>query len=150
MRANESLEGPGRSACDPQSGIPDRTSRSAQPVRVLVVDDDPDSAEGMALLLETLGHVAVTAHDGVEALAALVGDRPDIALVDIRLPGMDGYELAARIRALDPDQAIRLVAVTGFADPEDRARAFSAGFHAHLAKPVELERLEELLAGSRR
>jgi CheY-like chemotaxis protein len=116
---------------------------------VLVVDDDPDAAEGMALLLETLGHDVVTACDGPSALVVLEAGHPDIALVDIRLPGMDGYELAGRIRALDPDRTICLVALTGFADPEDRARALAAGFHIHLAKPVELERLEELLAGVR-
>jgi CheY-like chemotaxis protein len=150
MRANENLHGSVEPIRNRPAGVADRALRPTRALRVLVVDDDPDAGDGMALLLETLGHVAVTARDGVEALAALLEGQPDIALVDIRLPGMDGYELAARIRALDPDQAIRLVALTGFADPEDRARALAAGFHVHLAKPVELERLEELLAGSRR
>lgn len=146
MRANESLGG--------SAGVDrNRTARVAKrgrALRILVVDDDPDAAEGMALLLETLGHDVVTAHDGPQALVALAEGQPDLALVDIRLPGMDGYELAKRIRAIDPDREIQLVALTGFADPEDRARALAAGFHVHLAKPVELDRLEELLAGSRR
>src|SRR5262249_26682767 len=114
MRANDNLHASGPAVSNAVSrGVASRPLATSS-LRILVVDDGADGAEGMSLLLETLGHEVVTAGDGAAALATLEEWRPDVALVDIRLPGMDGYELASRIRVLDPDRTIRLVALTGF------------------------------------
>lgn len=105
----------------------------------LVVDDDEDSADLMAEVLRGLGHAVRTARDGRSALALAAELRPKIVLLDIGLPGMDGYEVARRIRELVPD--VRLVAVTGFSRDDDRARARAAGFDSHLVKPIDLQTL---------
>jgi CheY-like chemotaxis protein len=114
-------------------------------LKVLLVEDSADAAEMMAGALEMLGcHVAI-AHDGPAALAAVATDCPDVGLLDIGLPGMNGYELAAKLRAggFCPP-SVKLVAVTGYAkDPEALA---AAGFDGHLAKPVDFDQLEETLA----
>jgi signal transduction histidine kinase/ActR/RegA family two-component response regulator len=110
--------------------------------RILVVDDNHDAAAALRSGLEELGHVVVVAHDGPSALAEAATFRPQIGLLDIGLPGMDGYELAI---ALGAAYAIHLVAITGYGQPRDRQRSRDAGFEGHLVKPVELERLERLL-----
>jgi DNA-binding response OmpR family regulator len=113
---------------------------------VLVVDDNADAAESLAVLLRLWGHDVQTAHDGLSGLKAALSDRPAVALLDIGLPGLDGYELARRLRAqLGP--ALRLVAVTGYGQEEDRRRSLEAGFDAHLVKPADLDELHALLAG---
>ncbi|MBI2891928.1 MAG: response regulator [Deltaproteobacteria bacterium] len=107
--------------------------------RILVVDDNEDSADLMAEVLRGLGHDVRTALDGPTALDLAVDFRPQVALLDIGLPGMDGYEVARRLRELDDD--VRVIAVTGFSRDGDRARSLAAGFDAHLVKPVDLEAL---------
>ncbi len=115
--------------------------------RVLVIEDNADAAESFREALELSGHVVATAATGVEGLDKARAFDPDILLCDVGLPDMDGYDIARRMRS-DPDlSSVYLVAVTGYAQPEDRSRATSAGFDLHLAKPVDLDELEQALAG---
>jgi CheY-like chemotaxis protein/two-component sensor histidine kinase len=115
------------------------------PRRILVVDDNADAANAVAMLLSLDGHEVECVYTADEALERLPKSRPDIALLDIGLPGMNGFELAKRIRALPELAAIRLVALTGYGQAEDKARASGAGFDEHLVKPVEPEKLQEAL-----
>ncbi len=109
--------------------------------RILVVDDNLDAADTLALVLQTFGHQVRVAASGAQALALLDDFIPDLAVLDIGLPGMDGYELARRMRA-DPRLAhLRLLALTGYGHDVDRANAMTAGFDAHFVKPVETEQL---------
>lgn len=122
------------------------TPRGEQKKRVLVVDDNLDAAELMGELLERAGHTVEIAHDGISALEAYQRLEPEVAILDIGLPVMDGYELASRIRGLEGGSRCRLIAVTGYAQKEDRARTKAAGFQRHLVKPVGLEELEQAIA----
>ena len=119
--------------------------RSDDSRRVLVVEDNPDAAESLAMLLRMLGHQVRTVHDAHAALDAVKADPPDIALVDIGLPGMDGYELALRLRELEIGTKTFLVALTGYGLAQDKRRAAEAGFHAHVVKPIALEELKRVL-----
>jgi signal transduction histidine kinase/CheY-like chemotaxis protein len=112
---------------------------------VLIVEDNTDAAESMHLLLELLGHHVRVAADGFAALKILAENTFDVILVDIGLPAMDGYTLATRIRELPGAHAIRLVALTGYGQDEDRRRALDAGFDQHLVKPIDIDRLQALL-----
>jgi signal transduction histidine kinase len=114
--------------------------------RILVVDDNEDAAELLSLSLSRRGFDVRVAHDGAEALRVASEFAPEVAVLDIGLPGMDGYELAERIRAEADGHAPRLIAVTGFGQPRDRERSAEAGFVAHLVKPVKLEELERCMA----
>ena len=116
-------------------------------LRVLVVDDHVDAAETLAMLLRLGGHEVRVAHDADSALAAGEGFAPQVALLDIGLPGVDGHELARRLRARPWGRGVRLVALTGWGQPGDRQRAADAGFDEHLVKPVDPERLEAALRG---
>jgi PAS domain S-box-containing protein len=120
--------------------------RSTVQRRILVVDDNPDSAESLALLLKIAGHETQVAHDGASALAALEHFPPDIVLLDIGLPGMDGYVVARLIRERFPMSSRRLYALTGYGREEDQERALSSGFDGHLTKPVDPERLLRLMS----
>jgi PAS domain S-box-containing protein len=113
--------------------------------RVLLVDDSRDAAETLARLLRRLGHEVAVAHDGPAALDAAAAFAPDLALLDIGLPGMDGYELARRLRADPARGGLQLVAVTGYGSAADRRRARDAGFDEHLVKPVALDDLRRVL-----
>ena len=115
------------------------------PLRVLVVDDNVDAARGLAQLLELLGHRVTLAHDGPGALAAAAVLAPQLVLLDIGLPGMDGYTVAARLRGAGHDQAA-LVAVTGYGQDDDLRRSNAAGFDRHLVKPIDAAALRKLLA----
>ena len=117
------------------------------PVRVLIVEDNADAAEALGLLLEVAGVEARIAHDGREALEVAKAERFDVILVDIGLPGMDGYEVARRLREMPECKRTLLAALTGYGRSEDRQKALDAGFSVHLVKPVELALLEPLLAG---
>jgi signal transduction histidine kinase len=115
---------------------------------VLVVEDNADARDTLRRLLELGGHRVCVAGDGEAALELLRGERAEVALIDIGLPGMDGYELARRIRAeIDHERKLVLAAVTGYGLPEDRRRSKAAGFDAHLIKPLDLEALAALLDG---
>jgi CheY-like chemotaxis protein len=115
--------------------------------QILVVDDNTDSAESLALLLRMTGNETHTRHDGLEAVEAAERIRPDVVLLDIGLPRLDGYEACRRIRAQPWGKDIRVVALTGWGQEEDRRRSTEAGFDAHLVKPVEFGALNALLAG---
>jgi PAS domain S-box-containing protein len=115
-------------------------------LRVLVVDDDVDGAESMALLVRLWGHEVCVAHDGPAALRLAAQGLPQAAVLDIALPGVDGYEVARRLRQLPELRGALVVALTGYGQEEDRRRAFEAGFDHHLTKPVDPELLGELLA----
>jgi CheY-like chemotaxis protein len=109
--------------------------------RVLVVDDNHDAAESLRMLLDHVGYEVRSVEDGQQALATLDGFAPDLAILDIGLPGMDGYELARRLKADPRVPGLRLVALTGYGREPDRAKALAAEFDEHLVKPVEPERL---------
>jgi CheY-like chemotaxis protein len=113
--------------------------------RILLVEDDADTREALKTLLELSGHHVAVAADGGEAVAHVVAYRPDVALVDIGLPEIDGNEVARRIRALLGAGGIFLVALTGYGGEADEELARAAGFDAHFTKPVELSRLDRLL-----
>jgi CheY-like chemotaxis protein len=114
--------------------------------RVLVVDDNVDAAELLGEVLEMDGHQVTVVHDGMAALERMGAEDPEVIFLDIGLPGMDGYEVARRIRERSDGTGPRLVAVTGYGQASDRQRSREAGFDAHLVKPVELERVRELVA----
>jgi CheY-like chemotaxis protein len=122
---------------EPQPG----PASTAPRVRVLIVDDNEDSAEALAAYLELEGCDTQFMVDPLEALERFDAIAPDVAVLDIGLPQMDGYELAARLRASAAGRACRLIAVTGYGMAEDRARAEAAGFAIHLVKPVDLDAL---------
>jgi CheY-like chemotaxis protein len=113
--------------------------------RVLIADDNQDSAESLAMLLRIEGHEVVVVHDGPEALAAVAQFKPEFALLDIGMPRLSGYEVAKKIREAEPASAVKLIAVTGWGQHSDKARARFSGFDHHFTKPVEPERLMELL-----
>ncbi len=112
--------------------------------RILLVDDNEDAAEMLSLLLTQLGHTVRIANDGVAALALAPAFEPDVAVLDLGLPIMDGFELASRLSEWRPS-ALRLIAVTGYGQAEDRARTAAAGFAHHLVKPVDIAELEAAL-----
>src|SRR5687767_7168099 len=114
-------------------------------LRVLAVDDNRDAADSLHVLAELWGHEARTAYDGPAALAAATDFGPDVCLLDLGLPRLDGFELARRLRAADPDPRPALVAVTGYSDPTVRQRATEAGFDHVLVKPVDPATLRDLL-----
>ncbi|HSE06155.1 MAG TPA: ATP-binding protein [Methylomirabilota bacterium] len=113
--------------------------------RVLVVEDSPDARHSLRMLLELHGHEVETSEDGPTGLAKLRAYQPDVALIDLGLPGMDGYTLAREARERPETRAIRLVAVTGYGQAEDRRRALAAGFDLHVTKPVDAAMLDEML-----
>lgn len=115
--------------------------------RVLVVDDNRDSAETIAMLVELWGHDVRVVHDGPAALAEAPGWQPEVVLLDIGLPGIDGYEVARRLRQEPSLAGILLVAMTGYGQERDRELSREAGFDHHLVKPVDPVKLQALLAG---
>jgi PAS domain S-box-containing protein len=114
--------------------------------RILVVDDNVDAAESLAMLLRMQGHDVRVAHDGSAALAAVEADSPDAVFLDIGMPVMDGYDLAQRLRQQPGLENLLLVAMTGWGQEEDRRRSQQSGFDHHLVKPVDPETLRQLLA----
>lgn len=118
---------------------------SASLRRVLVVDDNADASESLAVLLRLLGHDVRTALDGPAALEVAHAFRPDVVLCDIGLPLMDGYELVRRLRSGGAFEHTWFVALTGYGREEDVSRAITSGFHAHQVKPLDLEKLQSLL-----
>jgi DNA-binding response OmpR family regulator len=122
--------GPTELEPSPQPGVP-----------VLLVDDNQDAATVLAEMLEQLGYKVRVAYDGPQALAALETFTPALALLDIGLPVMDGYELARRLRAHASGARTRLIALTGYGHESDRARSAQAHFDAHLVKPVDVSEL---------
>jgi CheY-like chemotaxis protein len=115
------------------------------PLRILIVDDNRDSADMLATLLKSSGHETCTANDGLAAVDAAANLQPDVIFMDIGLPVLNGYEAARRIRELQCDKKPVLVALTGWGQDADRRRSESAGFDAHLVKPVDDRVLGKLL-----
>lgn len=113
--------------------------------RVLVVDDNEDAAEALDLMLRQLGHETLVLHRGQEALLRLAQFGPDVVLLDLGMPGLDGFEVARRIRATHLDRQPTVIAVTGWGQDADRERARAAGFDAHLVKPVSADLLAQAL-----
>jgi CheY-like chemotaxis protein len=141
-------EGVGRGATFAARGKPPAAG-AARRRRVLVVEDNADIREALRLLLGLWGHDVLLAESGDQGLQLALQSAPDVALIDIGLPGMSGYELAARIRARAHERpgAIRLIAMTGYGQPADRARAAHAGFDEHLLKPVDADVLGDIVNG---
>lgn len=131
-----------------QSQLPE--SEAGERLKILVVDDNKDSAESLATLLMLSGHEARTAFDGLSALEEAQTFLPDVMLLDIGLPKLDGYEVAHRLREGPERHRMLLLAMTGYGQEEDRRRTRDAGFDHHLVKPVDLDKLRELLLSVRR
>ncbi len=116
------------------------------PLRVLVVDDNVASAKTTGWMLEMIGHTPTLAHDGIEALQTAQAILPDAVILDIGLPGMNGYDICRELRKTEAFKTTMLIAQTGWGQEKDRQLAREAGFNHHLIKPVKLEDLNELLA----
>jgi PAS domain S-box-containing protein len=128
-----------------QNGLPPEASAAARKRRVLVVDDNRDAADSLGILLRFAGVEVHVAHDGSAALEAMRAFQPEIVILDLGMPGMDGYDVARRIRQQGKYEDVVLIALTGWGQPEDRKRSNEAGFDHHLVKPVELDALQALL-----
>jgi DNA-binding response OmpR family regulator len=109
--------------------------------RLLIVDDNEDATDLLTEALRDAGYAIIAAYDGPTALRLAAASPPDVALIDIGLPEMDGYELARRLRELWPASALRLIALTGYGQERDRGRGRRVGFERHLVKPVDLDTL---------
>jgi CheY-like chemotaxis protein len=135
-----------RSLLAPTEPVPVVGDRSASlPRRILIADDNIDGVESLAMLLQLSGHEVFVAHCGVEALEGCERLRPDVALLDIGMGDMNGYEVARRIRAQPWGAQIRLIAMTGWGREDDKRAALEAGIDHHLTKPVDLAELERLV-----
>jgi CheY-like chemotaxis protein/two-component sensor histidine kinase len=151
-------DGPGRGSeftvrLPVAEGAPVRAASTIAPAaapptarRVLIVDDNDDGAESLSLLLRFAGHETRTAHDGLEALELAEQYRPDVMLLDIGLPKLNGYDVCGRVRQKPWGQSMTLVALTGWGQDEDRNRSRDAGFDAHMVKPVDHDALMKMLA----
>lgn len=115
-------------------------------LRILVVDDNQDTAQSMGELLEILGHQTKVAFDGPKAVELAIAFKPDLVLLDIGLPMVDGYEVARRMRLVESLQDATLIALTGYGRDEDREKARESGFDKHFTKPIDLNDLQKLLA----
>ena len=142
------LASPEQGAPTPATASPatDATPRAAHVLRILLADDNRDACESLEMLLESEGHEVRVAYDGESALAALAAFHPDVALLDIGMPKMNGYELATEIRRQSWSDGMQLVAVTGWGQADDRQRALAAGFDAHFVKPVDIAELQAFCA----
>jgi PAS domain S-box-containing protein len=136
----------GNESQPPEQEVNERDRAAATGCRVLVVDDNRDAATTLAAILRITGNDVRTAHDGVEALQVAEPFRPDCILLDIGLPGMNGYEVARRLREAPWGKGVVLVALTGWGQEGDRQRSRDAGFDHHLVKPIDYSALEQLLA----
>ncbi|MGE3803316.1 MAG: response regulator [Gemmataceae bacterium] len=135
-----------RAAASPPAAISPSTNNSAhQQRRILVVDDNADAANSLAMLLRVAGHQVRTAHDGPDALADIDQVQPDLVLLDIGLPGLDGLEVARCLRQRFSREELQLIALTGYGHDDVRQRSLEVGFDAHLTKPVEFEELRALI-----
>jgi CheY-like chemotaxis protein len=132
--SHEKLSAPARVATDALRGV-----------RVLLIEDNDDLRAMTQRVLKSLGCAVEVAPDGITGLEMIKAARPDVALVDIGMPGIDGHEVARRIRQMPDGRALRLIAITGFGQPEDKQKAIEAGFDAHLVKPVSLGELTTVL-----
>jgi len=132
---------------DPQAVHPDH--KGFANLRVLVVDDNRDATDTLQTLLQSLGATVIAASSGREAIEQFERFEPDAVLLDIGMPGMDGYEVARRIRAMPAGGTTQLIALTGWGQQEDVRRSFEAGFNHHLVKPLDIDKLWEVIRGAR-
>jgi len=139
----------GASAVEPPASRAEAARQQAG-LRILVVDDNVDAADTLTMLLALRGHQVETAYEGEAALGAAEQFEPDVVLLDIGLPTIDGFEVCRRLRATPAGAALTIVAMTGWGQPEDKQRALQAGFDAHLTKPADHALLAQVLAGVRR
>jgi CheY-like chemotaxis protein len=123
---------------------PSNGPAAAASKRILVADDNRDGAETMAMLLKFSGHEVYVAHSGAEAFEVAERERSEIAVLDIGMPDLNGYDLAQRIRHEAWGECMKLIAVTGWGQAEDKRRALEVGFNHHLTKPVDPSQLEAL------
>jgi signal transduction histidine kinase len=159
-RVDATSDGPGRGSeftirlprahehATPRPPRPPPPAHASRPTRVLLVDDNTDGAELIKEWLELGGHVVEVANDAVTALDVAARFRPEVAVLDIGLPVIDGYELAARLRALPGGASCRFIAMTGYGQEQDRRRSREANFEEHLVKPVDLDALASFVQGS--
>jgi CheY-like chemotaxis protein len=140
---------PGESSMSAAASTPcEAVARELPRSRILVVDDNADAAQTLDNLLAAMGQETVVVNDGFAAIAAVQSFRPDLVLLDIGMPKLDGYEVARRLRALPGGEHLTLAAVTGWGQEADRRRALEAGFDRHCAKPVSEASLRELIVGA--
>jgi CheY-like chemotaxis protein len=155
---NASSDGPGRGSTF-MVRLPQAAARAAAPadssdtvstgvagLRILVADDNQDAADSLAMLLSLEGHAVRVAHGGRAAIALAQSFRPQVVLLDIGMPELDGYGTARLLRKESWGAEIGLIALTGWGQEEDKNRAYESGFNAHLTKPVDIDQLRELLA----
>lgn len=126
----------------PAGGSPGR-------LRVLVVDDNPDMLETVSIVLSYMGHDVSVAHNGEDALSQMQAEPPQVVLLDVGMPVLDGYATASRARDLSARADMYLIAMTGWGRDEDKARAIDSGFDAHITKPFEMDDLRAVLASLR-
>ena len=127
------------------AGLRDAAAARPAKKRVIIIEDNADARDSLARLLRMAGHEVTVAENGMAGLRAAIAGEHDIALVDIGLPDIDGYEVAQRLRASPEGRRLSLIAVTGYGKEEDRSRALAAGFDRHMTKPVAMEALEEAI-----
>jgi CheY-like chemotaxis protein len=139
MLADDNMVDAKRVTGPPIDGTPQR-------FKILVVDDNHDSALSLAMMLSIMGHETRTAHDGESAVSSAEAFLPDVVLLDIGLPKLNGYEVAQRIRGNAWGKSMFLIAVTGWGQDEDRQRSSEVGLNLHMVKPVEPSVLEKLLS----
>jgi len=137
------VEAPAPEAAKPASNGGNRLS-----LKILVVDDNQDAAHSLAALLRMSGHEVSAANDGLEALRCVAADPPDVVLLDLGLPMMDGYEIARRMRDMPQMARARIIAMTGYGQATDRATALQAGFDAHIVKPASADKIMRALFGT--
>ena len=128
------------------ASTPPPTHTAPRRFKILVVDDNHDSALSLAMMLSIMGHDTRTAHDGESAVQTAEMFLPDVVLLDIGLPKLNGYEVAQRIREQSWGESMYLIAVTGWGQDEDRQRSSEVGLNLHMVKPVEPSALEKVLA----
>ena len=121
-------------------------AKPGKALRILVVDDNVDTAESLAMLLRLSGHEVKVEHTGPKALQTAVAEKPDVVLMDIGLPGMEGCQVAQRIREHQDLANMQLIAISGYGQEADQRRSQMAGFNHHLVKPVDPAKLQELLS----
>jgi CheY-like chemotaxis protein len=151
-------EGPGRGSeftvrlplSEAPAGAPTperKPGSSMSPQKILVVDDNHDTARSLSLLLQSNGHSVEVAHDGYAALETARSFEPDVILLDLGLPGIDGFKVAEQLRSEDRFQNTRLIALSGYGQAQDRQRSKEVGFDQHLVKPVDFASLAAAIAG---
>ena len=126
-------------------GVPEDAPVNARPRRIVVVEDNQDIRETLQMLLNMWGHQVEMAVDGPSGVELVLRNRPEVALIDIGLPGMNGYDVARALRKILSRDAVRLIALTGYGQPTDREQALNAGFDSHLLKPITPHVLEQML-----